>query len=115
MSQERTSIQVQSERVVLAAGRLPDADFDPRDPFGELRSLAEQAGAIVAGELSQNLERPVPATFIGSGKVQELRDFAREAGAKSIIFDHDLSPKQISNIEKATSDGAPLPPAPAVH
>jgi len=102
MAQERTSIQVQSERVVPAAGRLPDADFDPRDPFGELRSLAEQAGAIVAGELSQNLERPIPATFIGSGKVQELREFAREAGAKTIIFDQDLSPKQISNIEKAT-------------
>jgi GTP-binding protein HflX len=102
MSQERTSIQVQSENVLLAAGRLPDASFDPRDPFGELRSLAEQAGAIVVGELSQNLERPVPATFIGSGKVEELKSFAREVGAKTIIFDHDLSPKQISNIEKAT-------------
>jgi len=102
MTKERTSIQVQSERVLLAAGRLPDSKHDPREPFGELRSLAEQAGATVAGEMSQNIERPVPATFIGSGKVQELKLLAQELGANTIIFDHDLSPKQISNIEKVT-------------
>lgn len=102
MTTERTTIDVQSERVVLAAGRLPDSNHDPRDPFGELRSLAEQAGATVVGELSQRLERRVPATFLGSGKVQELKALCEETRASTIIFDHDLSPKQISNIEKAT-------------
>lgn len=86
----------------MAAVRLPDSRFDQRDPFGELRSLAEQAGAIIVGELSQRLERPVPATYMGSGKVTELKNLCEELDAKTIIFDHDLSPKQISNIEKET-------------
>lgn len=99
---ERSELKVQSERVVLAAVRLPDSTFDRTDPFGELRSLAEQAGCIVAGELAQNLSRPFPATYMGPGKLDELKAFCEQLGANTIIFDHDLTPKQISNIEKAT-------------
>ncbi len=66
---ERSSINVQSERVVLAAVRLPDSRYDRTNPFGELRSLAEQAGSIVVGELTQNLDRPVAGTL--PGEVQE--------------------------------------------
>jgi GTP-binding protein HflX len=99
---ERSELEVQSERVALAAVRLPDSTFDRRDPFGELRALAEQAGCVVAGELSQNLSRPYPATFMGPGKIEELKRFCEQVGATTIIFDHDLTPKQISNIEKAT-------------
>ncbi|MDX2117763.1 MAG: GTPase HflX [Planctomycetota bacterium] len=100
--QERSGIQVSAERAVLAAVRLPDSRYDVRDPFGELRSLAEQAGARVVGELSQNLAKPIPATFMGSGKISELKALCEELGATTIIFDHDLSPKQISNLEKET-------------
>lgn len=99
---ERSELKVQSERVVLAAVRLPDSTFDRTDPFGELRSLAEQAGCIVAGEMGQNLARPYPATFMGPGKLDELKALCEQLGAATIIFDHDLTPKQISNIEKAT-------------
>lgn len=100
--QERSELQVHAERAVLAAVRLPDSTYDQRDPFGELRELAHQAGAIVVGELTQRLEKPVPATFMGSGKVVELKALCEALDAKTIIFDHDLSPKQISNIEKET-------------
>ena len=48
---ERQNIKVQSERTVLAAVRLPESRIDERDPFGELRELAAQAGAVVVGEL----------------------------------------------------------------
>ena len=99
---ERSELDVQSERVALAAVRLPDSSFDRRDPFGELRALAEQAGCTVAGELSQNLSRPYPATYMGPGKIEELKRFCEQVGATTIIFDHNLTPKQISNIEKAT-------------
>jgi GTP-binding protein HflX len=102
MAKERESLEVQSERAVVAAVRLPDAAYDQRDPFGELRALAEQAGAVVVGELQQRLERPVAGTFMGVGKLEELKALCAELGAKTIIFDHDLSPRQISNIEKAT-------------
>lgn len=86
----------------MAAVRLPDSTYNHHDPFGELKALAEQAGALVVGELSQRLESPVSATFMGSGKVLELKMLCEALGATTIIFDHDLSPKQIGNIEKET-------------
>lgn len=99
-NRERTSISVRSERTVLAALRLPGAVYDQRDPFGELKALAEQAGAIVVGELEQRLPRPVASTFLGSGKVEELKRLCDALDATLVIFDHDLSPSQIGNIEK---------------
>ncbi len=99
---ERSTLEVQAERAVLAAVRLPGDRYDHADPFGELRALAEQAGAKVVGELSQNLPRPISGTYIGTGKIDELRALCEELRASTIIFDHDLSPKQISNIEQAT-------------
>ena len=102
MAKARESLQVQSEKAVLAAVRLPNSTYDQRDPFGELRALAEQAGAVVAGELQQRLERPVAGTFMGVGKIKELKALCEELGAKTILFDHDLSPRQIGNIEKVT-------------
>ena len=103
MAKDRQSLEVQSERAVLAAVRLPDDGYDVRDPFGELRALAEQAGAVVVGELTQRLERPVAATYMGSGKVEELKGLCEALDAKTIIFDHDLSPRQIANIEEVTN------------
>jgi len=98
--QERQNISVRAERTVLAAVRLPDSTVDPRDPFGELRELAKQAGGVVVGELEQNLDRPVPGTYMGRGKVEELKSLCDTLDATTVIFDHDLSPKQIATIEK---------------
>ncbi|HYE61049.1 MAG TPA: GTPase HflX [Phycisphaerales bacterium] len=116
MAKERNTIEVASERAVLAAVRLPDLrdptsrdsrpgagdPHSPHDPFGELKALAEQAGATVVGEISQRLEKPVGATFMGAGKLQELKALCDELNASTIIFDNDLSPRQIGNIEKET-------------
>jgi GTP-binding protein HflX len=108
MAKERTTIEVAAERAVLAAVRLPDTKdrhgdpHSPHDPFGELRALAEQAGATVVGELSQRLEKPVGATFMGAGKLEELKALCDQLNATTIIFDNDLSPRQIGNIEKIT-------------
>jgi GTP-binding protein HflX len=100
---ERTTISVQSERAVLAAVRLPESNYDPRDPFGELASLAQQAGAVVVGEMEQRRTKPEAATFIGSGKLEELRNLCDALDATLVIFDHDLSPRQIRNIEEVLS------------
>lgn len=100
---ERSTIDVKAERAVVAAVRLPDSRFNPADPFGELTALAEQAGARVVGELVQRLERPVAGTYMGVGKLEELKGLCERLDASVIIFDHDLSPRQISNVEKATS------------
>lgn len=97
---EREGIQVRSERAVLAAVRLPESRFDKSDPFGELRSLAEQGGAVVVAELTQNLPKPVAGTYMGTGKMLELKALCAEVDASTVIFDHDLSPKQIAKIEE---------------
>jgi len=97
---ERENIKVQAERTVLAAVRLPNSTFDRRDPFGELRELARQAGGQIVGEIEQNLDRPIAGTYMGKGKIDELRNLCDTLDASTVIFDHDLSPKQIASIEK---------------
>ena len=67
----------------------------------ELADLADTAGATVAGELLQQIDRPNPGTYLGSGKIEELRDRVSAAGATLVIFDDELSPSQGKNIEDA--------------
>lgn len=87
---------------MLAAVRLPGDRYDHEDPFGELRELVKQAGATVVGEIEQRRDRPEAGTYMGRGKIEELRDLCEMVDAETIIFDHELSPKQISAIEKLT-------------
>ncbi len=98
---ERTDIKITQERAVLAAVHLPDSRFDARDPLGELRSLAETAGATVVGEITQNKQRPDAGSYMGVGKLDELKLMCEELNAGLVIFDHELSPSQIGNIEEA--------------
>jgi GTPase len=73
-----------------------------REHLQELAELVDTAGAVVVGELTQQIDRPNPATFLGSGKISELREVVDDKGATLIIFDDDLSPTQGKNIEDAT-------------
>ena len=75
-------------------------EFDAEESLAELRTLAESAGAKVAGEILQRRDRPDPATLIGAGKLQELAGAAASVNADLLLFDHDLSPSQQRNIEK---------------
>ena len=97
---EREQLKIESERAVLAAVRLPSDTYDERDPFGELASLAEQAGAKVVGTLEQHRQKPESGTYIGSGKLEELKQLCEMLDASTVIFDHELSPKQIAAIER---------------
>jgi GTP-binding protein HflX len=67
----------------------------------ELALLADTAGAAVVGELTQQLDRPHPATYLGSGKVDELADLVRRTDATIAVFDDELSPSQGKNLEDA--------------
>ncbi len=96
---ERTSLSVAAERAVVAAVRLGDAADDAAS-LEELRSLAETAGASVVGEMTQRRQKPDPASYIGSGKLEELKALCDELKASLVIFDNDLSPSQIANIEE---------------
>ena len=98
--QTRKAMTVVKERAVLAACMLPGNENDPHDPLGELRSLAETAGAVVVDEIMQNRMKPDPATYIGGGKVGEIGELVRMHNAHVVIFDNDLSPRQLANIEE---------------
>ena len=81
------------------ASREPQ--FSAEESLAELRDLASSAGGAVVGEFLQHRERPDPATLIGRGKLEEMAGAAASAEADLIIFDHDLSPSQQRNVEKA--------------
>ncbi len=69
--------------------------------MAELRELSESAGAVIAGQVLQRRPRPDPATLIGSGKVDELKGALAAVESELAIFDHDLSPSQQRNLERA--------------
>lgn len=94
--------QRKPQRAVLAGLRLTGDPDTFEAPLAELRRLAETAGARVVGEVFQTRPKPEPATFVGSGKAEEIRDVAAAAGAEVILFDNDLSPAQERNLEKLT-------------
>jgi len=87
------------ERAVLVSLDLGDADYRAR--AAELRELAISAGLTVAGTVEGRRQRPDPATFAGSGKVTEIGEAVLANEAKLVIFDHELSPAQERNLEKA--------------
>lgn len=90
--------QEQAERVVLVGISERDGD-DAADSLEELAELARTAGASVCATLLQNRERRHPATYIGTGKVDELRQLALEREATGIICDDELSPAQMKNLQ----------------
>jgi GTP-binding protein HflX len=74
-------------------------DWDVDDSLAELERLADTAGAVIVGTVTQKLDRPHPRTFIGAGKADEVAELARTAGATVVIFDDDLTPSQQANLE----------------
>lgn len=86
---------------MLVAVHLPGEDRDPVDPLGELRALAETAGVRVAATLEQHRATPRAKTYLGKGKVEELAALCGEVGARVVIFDNELAPSQVKELEKA--------------
>ncbi|MGE3809726.1 MAG: GTPase HflX [Gemmataceae bacterium] len=100
----REELTVHRERAVLVSVALPDRPWlEEEDPLAELRGLAESAGAMIVGSLLQKRRDIIPATYVGKGKLAELQDAVKEHDADVVIFDNDLSPAQVRNLEKATS------------
>ena len=78
------------------------------DSLVELALLAQTAGLEVVGQTWQRLERFNPATLIGSGKVEEVLDLCTDLDCDVIIFDEELSPRQLRNLEEAVGDDTKL-------
>ena len=74
--------------------------IDPDHALDELAGLAEAAGATVVLRVLQERPKPDPATFLGRGKVETLALGCAETGADVVIFDNELSPAQLRNLEE---------------
>ena len=98
----RLELTVRQERAVLVCVFLPGHHRDPLDPLSELYGLATTAGAFVVGTLTQKRQRPDAGGYIGHGKIEELKALVTELKADVVIFDNELSPGQIRNLELAT-------------
>jgi GTP-binding protein HflX len=99
----RDKLTVRQEKAFLVGVALPNRPWLGDDPLDELRGLAQTAGANVVGELTQKRQDVVPGTYIGQGKLQELCEQAEMTDADVVIFDNDLTPGQVRNLEKATN------------
>lgn len=97
----KTSSGTERERAVLATVvRAGTAMWVAEDHIDELGALADTAGADVVTTIYQRRMKPDPATFIGAGKVSEIRSQVVEQKANLVIFDDDLTPVQVRNLEK---------------
>ncbi|OBG26526.1 GTPase HflX [Mycobacterium sp. 852002-51057_SCH5723018] len=93
--------QLRLERVVLVGVWTEGSAADNRASMAELAALAETAGSQVLEGLIQRRDRPDPSTYIGSGKAAELRQVVVATGADTVICDGELSPAQLTALEKA--------------
>jgi GTP-binding protein HflX len=87
------------ERVILVGVWTSGSSKDAENSMAELAALAETAGSQVLDALIQRRDKPDPATYIGSGKVSELKGIVKSTGADTVICDGELSPGQLRNLE----------------
>ena len=90
--------EVQKERVILVGVSEQDGD-DTKDSLEELKELVATAGAVTEGMVIQNRERIHPGTYVGTGKVSEIKEMLATTGATGIVCDDELSPAQMKNLE----------------
>jgi GTP-binding protein HflX len=103
IARDLISLEAPVERAVLIGAPLKRSNQRHLvdEHLAELGRLADTAGAEVVGDLTQMLDRPHPATYLGSGKLDELKQRVSEQRASLVIFDDELSPAQGRNIELA--------------
>ena len=88
------------EKVILIAVSTGEEDHTEAS-LDELEELAATAGAVTIARVTQNRERVHPGTYLGKGKIDEVRDLIWELGATGVVCDDELSPAQLRNLEDA--------------
>jgi len=95
--------QEAKEKVLLVGVHFPyEEKWEKIDSLEELKNLSKTAGVIVVEKILQNLQRPNSMSFIGKGKAQELRAISSSLNIDTLIFDEELSPSQVANLESIT-------------
>jgi GTP-binding protein HflX len=98
---ERMNGSRRREKTILVGVLLPDGDYNREDPLDEILGLAKSAGLHVVGSMLQKRQRIDIASYIGSGKVEELKSLVEAHEADVVLFDNDLGPAQTRNLETA--------------
>lgn len=93
------------ERALLVGVDGPQADWPVDESLAELGRLVETDGAVVVASTTQRLSRPVPKTYIGSGKAQEIAETCKAQDIDVVVFDDELSPSQQANLERIMGEG----------
>lgn len=93
-------LEDQKERFILMGVAVSDND-DTNESLEELSELVETAGGLTVGKLVQNREKIHPSTYMGKGKIEEVRELISQTDATGVICDDELSPAQLKNLEQA--------------
>lgn len=97
---ELISTEIKPTRALLV--NISTNDIETELSLEELFELTKSAGADPVASMSQNLDKPVAATYVGTGKLEEIKEFCENEEIDLLIFDDELTPTQIRNIEKIT-------------
>ena len=101
MQEGHVTVDEVEEICVLVGVITPEIKEDTAQEYlDELEFLAETAGAITHKKFLQKLPMAHPRTYVGKGKIQEIKDYIKENGIELVIFDDELSPSQLRNIER---------------
>ncbi|MDO8915244.1 MAG: GTPase HflX [Coriobacteriia bacterium] len=87
------------ERAILVGVDRGGRSWPLEESLAELERLADTAGAIIVGTVTQKMHSPDTRTFVGKGKAEEIAELARETKATTVVFDDDLTPSQQANLE----------------
>jgi GTP-binding protein HflX len=100
MKQKFYDTAVKQERVVLVGIITPnETEEQEKEYLEELEFLVETAGGETVRSFTQKMQRPERATFVGTGKLEEIRDYVKSEEIDIVVFDDELSPSQLRNIE----------------
>jgi GTP-binding protein HflX len=97
---KKNSIEKEEKAILVGVIQQTQTEEQVREYLDELAFLAETAGAVTLKRFTQKLSRPDSKTFIGKGKLEEIKEYVTLKGIRLAIFDDELSGSQISNIEK---------------
>ena len=101
MLDKKNIIQQEEPAILVGVVQKDQTDHQVQEYLDELAFLAETAGAIAVKRFAQKLPHPDSRTFVGKGKLEEIRNYVHGKNIRIIIFDDELSGSQITNIEKA--------------
>lgn len=100
MGEELSNSKKKEKAVLVAASFSPKESGKVAEYLDELEFLAKTLGLQTVKRFTQNLNKPEPGLYIGKGKVEEIKEFVRSFKIDLVIFDDDLSPSQLRNLEK---------------